>query len=136
MVHIKSILFCMRTTKNTIFKGLFILRKLSISPQSTTGVPMNLRDIMTEQWHKRRNSSKLASFGLDRIVHVAQVLQICCSVGLYCCIGILQELYHFVQIWVSPLHARHCSNTWKMQNITITDTVFAATRKKLDKMVS
>ena len=39
----------MRTTKNTIFKGLFILRKLNISPQSTTGVPMNLWDIMTEQ---------------------------------------------------------------------------------------
>ena len=74
-------------------------------PESTTAVPVDLRDLVAEESHKGRDPSKLPRLRLHGVVHVAEVLEVGRRVGLDHRVGVLQELDHLVQVGVAPLHA-------------------------------
>merc|ERR1712106_436415 len=65
-----------------------------------------------------RDPTKLPGLGLDRVVHVAEVLQVGRSIRLDNRIGVLQELDNLMKIWVPPLHPRHPRHAWKWCDTT------------------
>ena len=68
---------------------------------------MNLRSLMTQKTHQRRDASKLPGLGLDIVIHVTKMLKVGSCIGLDDRVGVLKEFYHFVKIWISPLYTRH-----------------------------
>ena len=80
-------------------------------PQRPAGVPVYLRAVVAEEPNQGRDAPELPGLGLDRVIHVAEVLQIGRSVGLDHGVGILKEFDDLVEIWVSPLYSRHCIYT-------------------------
>ena len=73
-------------------------------PESTTAVPVDLRDLVAEKSHKGRDPTKLPRLRLHGVVHVAEVLEVGRRVGLDHRVGVLQELDHLVEVGVPPLH--------------------------------
>ena len=87
-------------------------------PQRSTSVSVYFRYIVTEKSNQRWNSTELSRLGLDRVIHVAEVLQISGGVGLDDRVWILKELDDLMEIWVSPLDSRHGVRTCKKKYVT------------------
>lgn len=85
--------------------------EVTMLPQCPAGIPVYLWAVVAEQPHQRRDAAELPSLGLDRVVHVTEVLEIGRSISLYHGVWILKEFDDLVEIWVSPLYARHCIYT-------------------------
>ena len=51
-------------------------------PQRPAGVPVYLRALVAEEPHQGRDAPELPGLGFDRVIHVAEVLEIGRGVGL------------------------------------------------------
>ena len=79
--HVRNLMF-------VIYENLSNLELVSTAlyylllPQRPAGVPVYLWAVVAEEPHQRRDAPELPSLGLDRVVHVAEVLEIGRGVGL------------------------------------------------------
>lgn len=82
-------------------------RKCVCLPERPTGVPMNFGYVMSYERYKWSYSAKLPRFGLDGIVHVAEVLQVGRGIGLDHIVGVIEKLYDLVEVRISPMNTRY-----------------------------
>ena len=77
-----------RNPKFVIYENLSNLEHASTSlyylllPQRPAGVPVYLRALVAEEPHQGRDAPELPGLGFDRVIHVAEVLEIGRGVGL------------------------------------------------------
>ena len=65
---------------------------------------MKLREVVGEQRHEGRDATQDASLLLGGVVHVAEVLEVGCCIGLHHIVGVAQEVDYLVQVWIPPSH--------------------------------
>lgn len=68
---------------------------------------MNFWYVMREESHERSNSAQLPRFGLDGIVHVAEMLEVGCSIGLDHIVGVVEEFDDLMEVGVAPMNTRY-----------------------------
>lgn len=59
---------------------------------------------MSEQRHEGRNATEDARLLLGGVIHITEVLEVGCRIGLHYVVGITQEVNHLMQVWVPPPH--------------------------------
>lgn len=74
------------------------------SPERPAGIPVDLGNVVGQELHEGRDAAQLARLGLDRIVHVAEVLEVRGCIGFDHTVRVVEELNDLVQVRVAPLH--------------------------------
>jgi hypothetical protein len=68
---------------------------------------------MREQCNQWSNSAQLPCFGLDGIVHVAEVLEVGRCIGLDHIIGVVEEFNDLVKVRIAPMNTSYACNNMK-----------------------
>lgn len=68
---------------------------------------MDLRDVVGEKGDEGRDAAQLPRFGLDRVIHEAEMLEVRGGIGLDDRVGVREEFDDLVKVGVAPADARH-----------------------------